>query len=116
MYNYQEDFWAAISGSDPKEMKIYMGGRQIGKSAMAQMWDQIYDNKEYYTLVSEGTVDNFSWYTVKCTSSISDWIKNQSKELWFEHISKDWKFYRNTFDVHEKLLTMLQLKYGDAKI
>jgi len=114
MHKWQKDLWAGLTGSDPREMKIIMNGRQIGKSVMAQMWNQTFNVKEYYNKVSEAKVDHATWYTVKCSGGISKWIKEQPENLWFEHIDKDWQVYRNIFDVHEKIYTMLQLKYSDA--
>jgi hypothetical protein len=116
MHNFQKDLWSAITGSDPREMKIIMGGRQVGKSVMAQMWNQTYEIGEYYTVIDRATVDHAQWYTVKCSSKISAWIKGQPEGMWYEHIDKDWMIYKNTLDIHEKIYTMLQLKYGDDRV
>lgn len=117
--NYQKDIWAAITGNDPNKMKMYMNGRQIGKSVMSQMWDQNFilgEFGDYYSVIDKAIVDHTNWYTVKCSGNISDWVKKQEKELWYEHIDKNWQVYRNTFDIHEKIYILLQLKYGDIKI
>ena len=116
MHKWQKDLWAGLSGSDPREMKIIMNGRQIGKSTMAQMWSQIWVGKEYYAVIDQAMVDNARWYPVKCSGEVSKWIKTQPENMWYEHIDKDWMVYKNTLDIHEKIYTMLQLKYGDARV
>lgn len=116
MHEFQKDLWASLSGSDPREMKIIMSGRQVGKSVMAQMWNQTFEIGEYYSKIDQATVDDAQWYTVKCSGEISSWIKTQSKNMWHEHIDIHWKVYKNTFDIHEKIYTMLQLKYGDDRV
>jgi hypothetical protein len=116
MHNWQKDLWAGLTGSDPREMKIIMGGRQIGKSVMSQMWNQAFNDGEYHTVIDKAMVDNSQWYTVKCSNKVSSWIKTQPKGMWHEHIDANWTLYKNTLDIHEKIYTMLQLKYGDARI
>lgn len=116
MHKWQKDLWAGLTGSDPREMKIIMNGRQIGKSTMAQMWNQTFENKEYYSTIDRAEVDGNNWFTVKCSNEISQWIKTQPKDMWHEHIDKDWYLYKNMFDIHEKIHTMLHLRYGDVRV
>jgi len=114
--NLQKDLWAALAGSDPKEMKIIMGGRQVGKSVMAQMWNQVFSYQDWFSIIDKNVVDNSMWYTVKCSEGISIWLRQQPKELHYEHINNKWEVYKNIYDIHEKIYTMLQLKYGDVKV
>lgn len=114
MQDRQKDIWAALSGSDPKEMKIYMGGRQVGKSYLAQMWG--INDEDQYSVIDQSSVDGSDWFTVKCSKNISLWIKQQPKEMWHEHIDKNWMVYKNMFDVHEKIYTLINLKYGDVRV
>lgn len=116
MHQWQKDLWAALAGSDPREMKIIMGGRQIGKSVMAQMWNQTFEIGEYYQKIDQAKVDDDRWFTVKCSGKISQWIKTQPNGMWHEHIDKNWTVYENIFDIHEKIYTMLHLKYGDERV
>lgn len=116
MHEFQKDLWATLSGSDSREMKIIMGGRQVGKSVMAQMWNQTYEIGERYSKIDQAMVDGDQWYTVNCSSEISRWIKTQPKNMWHEHIDERWYVYKNTLDIHEKIYTMLQLKYGDERV
>ncbi len=92
-------------------MKIIMNGRQVGKSVMAQMWNTV--NPQYF-VIDRAMVDGAMWYTVKSSNTICQWIKTQSPDLWHENIDKNWMINKYTFDIHEKIYTMLQLKYGDA--
>lgn len=116
MYTWQKDMWAACTGSDPKEMKIIMNGRQIGKSYMAQMWTEVFAYEDFYQKIDQAIVDNEQWFTVKCSPGISKWVKSQPKNMWYEHIDKNWQVYKNAFDIHEKIYTMLQLKYSNVRI
>jgi hypothetical protein len=115
MHKWQKDLWAALSGSDPKEMKIYMGGRNIGKSVMAQMWNTIHENpKPTCIVLASFPVDTNKWHTVQCSKEIADWIRSQpgeSKE-WFEHIDQNWVLDRNKFDISLEFYLMLRLKWG----
>lgn len=116
MHSWQKNIWAACAGSDPREMKIIMNGRQIGKSYMAQMWTEAFAYEDFYQKIDQSIVDNEKWLTVRCSASISKWLKSQPKNLWYEHIDNNWQVYKNTFDIHEKIYTMLQLKYGHDRI
>lgn len=114
--NLKKDLWATLAGSDPKEMKIIMGGRHVGKSIIAQMWNQTFEIREYFSKIDQSTVDGDLWYTVKCSEEISQWIKTQPKGMWHNHIDKNWQKYKDIFDIHEKIYTILQLKYSDERI
>lgn len=115
MHDWQKDIWAAISGSGIKasEMKIYMGGRNIGKTVMAQMWNEMLKPIEC-NIISKALVDNKQWYTVKCSKDISNWIREQSGEnsQWYEHIDHNWNIDRTMFDIDEDLYLMLKLRWG----
>ena len=115
MHRWQKDLWAALTGNDPKNMKIIMNGRQIGKSIMAQMWTELTTEPKYQVL-TKASVDDKIWYTVKCHPDISRWVRTQPEKMWFEHIDQRWTIHKNVFDIHEKIHTLLHLKYGDARI
>jgi hypothetical protein len=97
-------------------MKIIMGGRQVGKSVMAQMWNQTFEIGEYYSKIDQAKVDDAQWFTVKCSSNVSAWIRTQPKNMWHEHIDSNWTVYKNMFDIHERIYTMLQLKFGHDRV
>lgn len=115
MHKWQKDLWAGLTGMDPKEMKIIMNGRQIGKSTMAQMWMELTTEPKYEVL-TKATVDDDMWYTVKCHPDVSLWLRTQPEKMWHEHIDREWTVHKHVFDIHEKIHTMLHLKYGDARV
>lgn len=100
-------------GIHPGEMRIFSGGRQTGKSYHNYMSiEQIYS----YRNVAHATVDDHEWYTVKCNTATATWIRQQNKDMWYEHIDSKWTVYKNMFDIHEKIYTMLQLKFGHDRV
>jgi hypothetical protein len=58
------------------------------------------------------TVDGSTWYTIGCSYETSRWLRSQDRELWHENIEKNWAGYHNIFDIHEKLYTMIALKFS----
>lgn len=114
MYEFQKDLWATLTGNGTKEMNIIMGGRRIGKSTMAQMWNEL--QQPSFIKITEAIVDDSNWFTVKCNVEVAKWVRGQPIGMWYEHIDKNWTFHKNTFDMHEKIYTMLQLKYGHDRI
>ncbi len=116
MHKWKRDFWAAVAGSDPKEMKIIMNGRQIGKSVMAQMWNQKMEDIEskYCEVITQAKVDNIPFYTVQCSKPIADWIRQQPRENddWYQHIDQNWYVDRTMFDISEEFYMMLKLRWG----
>lgn len=96
-------------------MNIFLAGRNIGKSYMAQMWNQMLDQQDpKYTELSKATVDGAMWYTVKCSKEVCTWIRQEyaDHEQWYEHIDQNWNVYFSTFDMHEEFYMMLKLKWG----
>jgi hypothetical protein len=63
-------------------------------------------------MIDKAVVDGSMWYTVLVSSQAGYWIRNQSKELWYEHPSTNWPVDANKFDVHEKLYSMLALAWS----
>lgn len=115
MHDWQRDLWAKCAGSDPREMKIIMAGRQIGKSVMSQMWNEVslMENK-LYSEVTSAEVDGRMWYTVKCTKPVAEWIRQQPDEgtQWDNLIDNRWYIHLDMFDVHEEFYMMLKLRWG----
>jgi hypothetical protein len=95
-------------------MNIFLAGRSIGKSYMAQMWNQMQESTFTHSIISQATVDEKTWYTIKCNKSIGDWIRQSQGEgsQWYEHIDHNWVLDRTMFDVHEEFYMMLKLKWG----
>jgi len=57
-------------------------------------------------------VDGDTWYVVQVNPRVCPWIREQNKDLWYEHIDQRWYKVANTFDVHEKLYSMLALRWS----
>lgn len=95
-------------------MKIYSSGRQIGKSAIAQMWNQVFLESTKCEIVSQAKVDNKQWYTVKCSRDVANWIREQPGEndQWYQHIDQKWMIDHTMFDINEDLYLMSKLRWG----
>jgi hypothetical protein len=60
----------------------------------------------------QSIVDGATWYSVSCYDDASRWLQSQDQELWHEHINTKWGVINHLFDIHEKLYTMLALKWS----
>lgn len=69
-------------------------------------------SKSKYKIHSKAIVDGTTWYTVGCSPESSDWIRKQDKSLFYEHIDDVWQIHLNQFDIHEKLYSMLALRWS----
>jgi len=116
MQEWQKNIWAAISGSGVKasEMQIVMSGRRMGKSALAQYWNIMYNEEPKYTEITKAPVDGTMWYTVKCSKEVCNWIRQEyaDHEQWYEHVDQNWNVYFSMFDMHEEFYMMLKLRWG----
>lgn len=64
-----------------------------------------------FSIVDEATVDDAQWYTVRVyKTSCTNWVRTNNKSLWYEHPSTS--RYGGLFDMHEKLFTLLSLKWS----
>ena len=104
-----------LSGFKSGELVVsYAAGRRMGKSMLKQLY---YDNfsaqqSSKFMILDQAQVDGETWYTVTCIKEVSAWIRNQPKELQYSHIDKAWTEYANKFDIHEKLYTLLALRWS----
>lgn len=116
MHDWQKNIWAAISGSGIKasEMKIIMNGRNIGKSTMAQMWNQMEQLAPPHEILAKAPVDGTMWYTIACRKDVSMWVRENGVENidWYEHIDSRWYVHKNMFDICEELYMILKLRWG----
>lgn len=91
---------------------------QILTKIAKKMQEEIYEQFMYggtspnFKTHDESVVDGATWYTVGCYNDTSQWLRSQDRELWHEHIEQLWAGYHNIFDIHEKLYTMLALKWS----
>ena len=69
-----------------------------------------------FSVLDSTNVDASTWYTVKCSKRASMWIRetyqDRENDLWYEHINSRWIVDTNHFDIHEKLYTMLSLRWS----
>lgn len=106
-------------GWKPGELVVMTAGRGTGKSMITQYfknWHMIFDEPQpAYKILTTATVDGSQWYTVTCTRDISIWIRETFADLedkqWFSNIDEKWMINMNTYDMHEELYTMLQLRW-----
>lgn len=111
---YQQDLIDKLKGYKPGELAVFMGGRQTGKSMYYQYATAMKEAEmPVFTASDKTLVDNVPWYVVKCKKNVAAWIRDQDRSLWYEHIDKNWYVYKDRFDVHEQLLTMMSIKFGD---
>lgn len=109
---YQQDLVDKLKGYKPGEMMIITSGRQTGKSYMNKIIEE-YQNLMAvpYKQLSQATVDGEKWYTVSGQKHVCEWIRTQDEKCWHEHIDQDWYVSFSTFDIHEKIYTMLGMKF-----
>ena len=84
-------------------------GYQIRKSTFMDI-----ANPPAIRILDSATVDGETWYTVQCKpSTVSGWLQEQDLDMWHWHASSiKWVKHFNVFDIHEKLYTMLILKWA----
>jgi hypothetical protein len=89
------------------QINVLMAGRQVGKSTWRDMV-----NAPAIRILDSATVDGETWYTVQCKpSTVSGWIQEQDDNMWHRHSGPNFIHSFNVFDMHEKLYTMLILKW-----
>lgn len=91
------------------QINVLMAGRHIGKSKFMDIV-----NPPAIRILDSAIVDGETWYTVQCKPSlVSGWVQEQDINLWKHHVDVDqrWYIHFNVFDMHEKLYTMLMLKW-----
>ena len=110
----------ALQGFKKGEMMVISSGRQTGKSTYmqyAQQWEDIMNSKKpAVEIIGRAVVDGEKWYTVSCNKTASIWFRNTHRDvedkLWYGHIDNTWMAHQNCFDMHEKLYTLLAMKYA----
>ena len=83
-----------------------MASRGSGKSVFGAMAAQLAQPR--ITLLDQAQVDEDRWYTVDVDPDVASWIRQQSKEHWYEHSGRT---FRSLMDVHEHLYTLIRLKF-----
>lgn len=99
-------------GVTPGELTLFAAGRQTGKS-MYYAFDSkrlVMTKQPKFSMNDQAEVDGVTWYTVHCNRDISTWLRNQPKEWHYEALAHGWSGCQ--FDIHEKLYTMLMLRWS----
>ena len=111
---YQQALFDKISagGFLAGELSLFSSGHQSGKSMLNAMYGKMEQPGPKFQITDQAQVDGATWYTVSCVKEISAWIREQPTELQYAHIDKKWTIYVNKFDIHEKLYTMLALRWS----
>lgn len=67
-----------------------------------------------FKIINRALVDGEQWYTVQVHPDVKPWIYEQPNrdKLWYNHIDNRWYTVANTFDMHEKIYTMLALRWS----
>ena len=88
---------------------------KIAKKMQAEIDEQFMSQwiyKPNFFIHDESVVDGATWYTVGCYDDTSQWLRSQDQKLWHEHINNKFLVINHLFDIHEKLYTMLALKWS----
>jgi hypothetical protein len=114
---FQQVLWDKINqgGFKHGEMMVISAGRQTGKSTLNQYMQAMQERIPYKELAS-AMVDDAKWFTVQCNKEVAAWLRTHPEKMCYEHIDQNWMIHKNIFDIHEKIYTMLQLKYGHDRI
>ena len=64
-----------------------------------------------YEIIDQGQVDNERWYVVQAEPKVALWMRAQNKDLWYDYKVGSYRVL-DTFDVHEKLYTMMALTWA----
>ena len=105
-------------GFEHGELAIFSAGRQTGKSMLSQWYgpmtklgfEPVSKPKPKFVINAKAEVDGATWYTVSCTKEISEWLRSQPKEWHYEALAHGWVLPQ--FDIHEKLYTLLVLRWS----
>ena len=110
--SWQMDLLKKLNGGyKPGEMTIISSARRTGKSYYNEFmtnWNEIHNIT--IKKIGQAVVDNSVWFSVQCNTEAAKWIRNQNKDFWYEHSNA--KVF-SVFDIHEKLYTLLQLRFSD---
>jgi hypothetical protein len=88
---------------------LQITGRRPYKASMPPHKAVILGN---YEVMDTDQVDGETWYTVQVIPRVSVWLRTQPKHLCYEHKTVYNYKVLNTFDIHEKVYTMLMLMWS----
>lgn len=71
-----------------------------------------YFNKSFL-IVDRAEVGNEPWATILCNDTVAKWIRTMPKSsTWYEHPPDNRLLLPNSFDINEKLLIQIGLKWS----
>jgi len=68
--------------------------------------------KNYFEVQDKAIVDGDWWYTVQVNPRVTTWIKEQPASMWYIHLTPNHYKVVDTFDMHEKLYSMMILRWS----
>jgi hypothetical protein len=69
--------------------------------------------KNKFEVIDRAEVDGEKWFVIQVEPKVGPWLREQRSEWWYEHMTTQYKYrVLDTFDVHEKLYTLLALKWS----
>lgn len=68
--------------------------------------------KDNFEVFNSAQLDGECWYTVQVIPRVSSWIRTQSKDSWYNHITPSQYKVLDTFDINEKLYLLMVLKWA----
>ena len=69
--------------------------------------------KNRFEVIDSAKVDGEQWFVIHVEPRVTPWIREQDNTWWYEHTKTQYKYrVLDTFDIHEKLYTLLSLKWG----
>lgn len=105
--NYDMETMIPSGGFKQGEMMIFTGS--TGKTIIGQLFDSTSPIKRKFLISDQAQVDGETWYTISCNYEVSDWLRTQPTEWRYEESTLS---FWQKFDIHEKLYTMLALRWS----
>lgn len=69
--------------------------------------------KNRFEVVDQAVVDGEQWFVVHVEPRVTPWIREQEDNWWYEHTTGQYNYrVLDTFDVHEKLYTLMSLRWS----
>jgi hypothetical protein len=66
-----------------------------------------------FEVVDSAVVDGEKWFVVHVEPRVTPWIREQENNLWYEHTTSQYRYrVLDTFDVHERLYTLMSLRWS----
>lgn len=69
-------------------------------------------NPTKFKILDRDLVDGEPWVTVQIHPDIRPWMHTQPEKMWYQHIDHNWYTVANTFDMHEKIYTMMAVRWS----